>query len=145
MQGLGSMYYIICTDEAKDWWQLRKTDDHQVVACGVGKDFILRALQGQAKKYTSTLQLKGEWSNLEYTKPLRKEVLEKRRLEYEVVKDISDIEVNRILKTTGTKPTLRRRRDITTLSPSLEVTKQVEEEVSPNINPSIRRRRLVRK
>ena len=44
-QGLEGMYYIICVNETNDWWQLRKTDDHQVVACGVGKEFVLKALK----------------------------------------------------------------------------------------------------
>ena len=142
-QGLEGMYYIICTNEEANWWQLRKTDDHQVVACGVGKDFVLKALKRQVDKYPNKRLLQEDWSSLEYIKPLRKEEQEQRRLQYEVVKDISDVEISNII--TKSKPKLRpKRRDIKDQVPLGD--NQVEETpIQKTSGTSIRRRRLVRK
>lgn len=139
-QGLEGMYYIICVSEANDWWQLRKTDDHQVVACGVGKEFVLKALKTQVERYKNKTELSRAWNSLEYIKPLKKDVLEARRLQYEVVKDSSDVEVNKV--TTTSPRLITRRRQLDTPVPVEEVDK--EELPKPTVG-TIRRRRLVKK
>ena len=140
--GLGDTYYILCVDEARDWWQLRKTDDHQVVACGVGKEFVLKALKRQVERYKTKEELQRHWNSLEYTKPLKKEEKDRRRLQYEVVKDISKEETDRITSLVTKKSLVRRRRDIEDSIPVVETL--VEEIKVPKVS-TIRRRRLVKK
>ena len=139
--GLGDTYYILCVDEARDWWQLRKIDDHQVVACGVGKDFVLKALKRQVERYKTKEELQRHWNSLEYTKPLKKEEKDRRRLQYEVVKDVSKEETDKIISL-APKTLVRRRRDIEDSVPVVE-TPVIEVQV-PKIG-TIRRRRLVKK
>lgn len=139
--GLGDTYYILCVDEARNWWQLRKTDDHQVVACGVGKEFVLKALKKQVERYKTKENLQSHWNSLEYTKPLNKEEKDRRRLQYEVVKDISKEETDKIISL-APKTLVRRRRDIEDNIPVVET--PVEEIKVPKVS-TIRRRRLVKK
>ena len=139
--GLGDTYYILCVDEARNWWQLRKTDDHQVVACGVGKEFVLKALKRQVERYKTKENLQSHWNSLEYTKPLNREEKDRRRLQYEVVKDISKEETDKITSK-APKPLVRRRRDIEDNIPVVET--PVTEVQVPKVS-TIRRRRLVKK
>ena len=139
--GLGDTYYILCVDEARNWWQLRKTDDHQVVACGVGKEFVLKALKRQVERYKTKENLQRHWNSLEYTKPLNKEEKDRRRLQYEVVKDISKEETDKITSL-APKTLVRRRRDIEDNIPVVET--PVTEVQVPKVS-TIRRRRLVKK
>ena len=139
--GLGDTYYILCVDEARNWWQLRKTDDHQVVACGVGKEYVLKALERQVERYKTKENLQRHWNSLEYTKPLKKEEKDRRRLQYEVVKDISKEETDKITSL-APKTLVRRRRDIEDNIPVVET--PVTEVQVPKVS-TIRRRRLVKK
>ena len=139
--GLGDTYYILCVDEARNWWQLRKTDDHQVVACGVGKEFVLKALKRQVERYKTKENLQRHWNSLEYTKPLNREEKDRRRLQYEVVKDISKEETDKIISL-APKTLVRRRRDIEDNIPVVET--PVTEVQVPKVS-TIRRRRLVKK
>lgn len=140
-QGLEGMFYIICVNEDTNWWQLRKTDDHQVVACGVGKDFVMKALKTQVERYKTQMELQRHWSSLEYIKPLKPQVKAHRTLEYEVVKDTYATEISTVVN--SLKPQISRRRRGEDNTPHYQ-----EEEVKddlPKIGSTIRRRRLVRK
>ena len=143
-QGLEGMYYIICVNEANDWWQLRKTDDHQVVACGVGKDYVLKALKTQVDRYKNRTQLREKWNSLEYIKPLKKDVLEARRLQYEVVRESSDVEVGDIFTTSPQPLFTRRRRHMDSPTPTVKNEDQ-NDVVSKSTVGTIRRRKLVKK
>ena len=140
-QGLEGMFYIICVNEANDWWQLRKTDDHQVVSCGRGKDFILQSLQRQVEKYRTKDELRRQWSSLQYTRPLNETTKSQRGLEYEVVKDISEQEISKIVTSSKENSFRRRRVDV----PHVPIEEEAEEEITKPKIGTIRRRRLVRK
>lgn len=140
-EGLEGMYYILCVDEERDWWQLRKTDDHQVLACGVGKEYVLNALKTQVDRYKTKTSFMREWHSMEYRKPLSTKDKSLRKLEYERVKDISDKEIGKVLSS-STESSFRRRRDIE----DKETVVKAEEEIPvPKPNRTMITRKLIRR
>lgn len=137
-EGLEGMFYIICVDEDTDWWQLRRTDDHQVVACGKGKEYVVKALKTQVERYKTRTTFMREWNNMEYRKPLSAKEKALRGLEYQQVKDISDVEISKVLSS-STESSFRRRREI-------ESVIEAEEEIPvPKPNRTMITRKLIRR
>ena len=140
-EGLEGMYYILCVDEERDWWQLRKTDDHQVLACGKGKEFVLSALKTQVERYRTKTTFMREWNSMEYRKALSTKEKALRGLEYQQVKDISDEEINHLM-TTHKESSFRRRRDI---EHEESVIKAEEDIPVPKPNRTLLNRKLIRR
>ena len=139
-EGLEGMYYILCVDTERDWWQLRKTDDHQVVACGKGKEFVLKALKTQVDRYKTKTAFMREWNSMEYRKPLSKKEKAQRGLEYEQVKDISNEEISHLMDS-HKDTSFRRRRDI-----ERESVIKIEEEIQvPKPNKTLLTKKLIRR
>ena len=139
-EGLEGMYYILCVDTERDWWQLRKTDDHQVVACGKGKEFVLKALETQVDRYKTKTTFMREWNSMEYRKPLSKKEKAQRGLEYEQVKDISNEEISHLMDS-HKDTSFRRRRDI-----ERESVIKIEEEIQvPKPNKTLLTKKLIRR
>lgn len=139
-EGLEGMYYILCVDTERDWWQLRKTDDHQVVACGQGKEYVLKALETQVDRYKTKTTFMREWNNMEYRKPLSKKEKAQRGLEYEQVKDISNEEISHLMDS-HKDTSFRRRRDI-----ERESVIKIEEEIQvPKPNKTLLTKKLIRR
>ena len=139
-EGLEGMYYILCVDTERDWWQLRKTDDHQVVACGQGKEYVLKALETQVDRYKTKTTFMREWNSMEYRKPLSKKEKAQRGLEYEQVKDISNEEISHLMDS-HKDTSFRRRRDI-----ERESVIKIEEEIQvPKPNKTLLTKKLIRR
>ena len=139
-EGLEGMYYILCVDTERAWWQLRKTDDHQVVACGQGKEYVLKALETQVDRYKTKTTFMREWNSMEYRKPLSKKEKAQRGLEYEQVKDISNEEISHLMDS-HKDTSFRRRRDI-----ERESVIKIEEEIQvPKPNKTLLTKKLIRR
>lgn len=91
---LGTLY-IINTHE--DWWQLRTSLDHIVLACGEGKDNILRKTHDIVVRYKNESRLGGAiYDGAETRKMPAAEVL-RRRDEYTKVGKLHEKELNEVI------------------------------------------------
>lgn len=158
---LQGAYYIICTNETIDWWQLRKTSDHQVVTSGVSREYVLLALEKQVKRYKNRTNLEKHWGKLQYTLPLPDLEFKKRQKEYELVGTIYQEEVDAIVRhiednLMPVKTITRRRTNFspkpsrveTPIQPQVEEPQEeetIEVDMLPIIRKTIRRKIIKRK
>ena len=152
---LQGAYYIICTNETIDWWQLRKTSDHQVVTSGVSREYVLSALEKQVKRYKNRPNLEKHWKELQYTFPLPDLEFKKRQKEYELVGTIYQEEVDAIIRhiednLMPVKTITRRRTNFSPKPSKVEtpIQPQEEETIEVDMLPILRktiRRKIIRR
>lgn len=90
------LFYIICTNEEQDWWQLRYKPNHYVVSCTTGKDRILQCLYNIVVKHRSGVEVKHLMRNLYIIE--NKESIKKKEEEYNLVGDRYAKEVEEVIE-----------------------------------------------
>lgn len=90
------LFYIICTNEEQDWWQLRYKPNHVVVSCTTGKDRILQCLYNIVVKHKSGVEVKHLMRNLYIIE--NKESIKKKEEEYNLVGDKYAKEVEEVIE-----------------------------------------------
>ncbi len=94
-------FYLICTDEEKDWWQLRLIDNHMVISCGQGKERMLECLEKIVRRYRTKHNLMKKLRNCDYATVGREQQKERQAEYLEIgsycIEDIAEV-VFRTLK-----------------------------------------------
>jgi len=83
--------YIICVNEKDDWWQVRDTTYHLVMATGKGKETIVDTLKKLVKKYRNSTVLMEGVEEVRDTAKMKAEVINARKEEYSLLEMEEDL------------------------------------------------------
>lgn len=141
------MFYIIRKSEKGDWWQLRLKDGHIVIACGIGKGYILQCLSNLVKRYKSTFNFRCAIQSMEKF-PYSKEDMEVFKKQYKEQAHLYAKEVEETVNSAFKEVTSHKlkKKSSKVISPKIKpLVKKTKEEVAVTKEPEEKKRTLVSK